>query len=134
MRVSRSGGCMSAIRPHSKRERRRSSSVGIALGGRSLVITIWPPRLWSALKVWKNSSCVLSLPAMNWMSSISRMSTAAVLVAELFAASLADGVDQVVGERLRRDVDDRAAPRHREHVRGRWRAAGGSCPARRRRR
>ena len=32
MRVSRSGGWMSAIRPHSKRERRRSSRVRIAIG------------------------------------------------------------------------------------------------------
>ena len=32
--ISRSGGWMSAIRPHSKRERRRSSSVGISLGRR----------------------------------------------------------------------------------------------------
>ena len=29
----------------------------------------------SALKVWKNSSCVRSLPAKNWMSSISSAST-----------------------------------------------------------
>ena len=35
MRVSRSGGWMSVIRPHSKRERSRSSSVAISRGGRS---------------------------------------------------------------------------------------------------
>jgi hypothetical protein len=40
MRVSRSGGWMSVIRPHSKRERRRDSSVAIARGGRSEEITI----------------------------------------------------------------------------------------------
>ena len=35
MRVSRSGGWMSVIRPHSKRERSRSSSVAMSRGGRS---------------------------------------------------------------------------------------------------
>ena len=40
MRVSRSGGWISTIRPHSKRERRRSSSVTMALGGRSEESTI----------------------------------------------------------------------------------------------
>ena len=40
MRVSRSGGWMSVIRPHSKRLRRRDSSVAIARGGRSEEITI----------------------------------------------------------------------------------------------
>ena len=34
---------MSVIRPHSKRERRRSSSVEISRGGRSDEITIWLP-------------------------------------------------------------------------------------------
>jgi hypothetical protein len=43
MRVSRSGGWMSVISPHSKRERSRSSSVEISRGGRSDEITIWPP-------------------------------------------------------------------------------------------
>jgi hypothetical protein len=43
MRVSRSGAWMSVIRPHSKRERRRASSVAIARGGRSDEITICLP-------------------------------------------------------------------------------------------
>ena len=43
IRVSRSGGWMSVIRPHSKRERRRSSSVAISRGGRSDEITICAP-------------------------------------------------------------------------------------------
>ena len=43
MRVSRSGGWMSVIRPHSNRERNRSSSVAISRGGRSDDITIWLP-------------------------------------------------------------------------------------------
>ena len=41
MRVSRSGGWMSVISPHSKRERRRASSVAISRGGRSEEMTIW---------------------------------------------------------------------------------------------
>ena len=40
MRVSRSGAVRSAIRPHSNRLRRRSSSVRIAFGGRSELRTI----------------------------------------------------------------------------------------------
>ena len=74
MRVSRSGEEMSAIKPHSKRERRRSSRSEISFGVRSEVITICLPAECSALKVWKNSSCVRSLSAMNWMSSIRRTS------------------------------------------------------------
>ena len=70
MRVSRSGVEMSAMRPHSKRDRSRSSSRSIAFGGRSLERTICFPSSWMALKVWKNSSCVPSLPVRNWMSSI----------------------------------------------------------------
>ncbi len=70
MRVSRSGAVRSAISPHSKRERSRSSRVRIALGGRSEDSTICLPSSWIVLNVWKNSSCVRSLSAMNWMSSI----------------------------------------------------------------
>ena len=43
MRVSRSGGWMSVMSPHSNRERRRSSSVAISFGGRSDEITICRP-------------------------------------------------------------------------------------------
>ena len=43
MRVSRSGGWMSVISPHSNRERSRSSRVAISRGGRSDEITIWLP-------------------------------------------------------------------------------------------
>ena len=74
MRVSRSGAVRSAMSPHSKRLRRRSSRVMICLGGRSLESTICLPSSWIALKVWKNSSWVRSLSAMNWMSSMSSTS------------------------------------------------------------
>ena len=43
--VSKSGDWMSAISPHSKRERKRSSIELISLGGQSLEITICFP--WS---------------------------------------------------------------------------------------
>ncbi len=43
MRVSRSGGCMSAMRPPSKRVRSLSSRSDISSGGRSEVMTIWCP-------------------------------------------------------------------------------------------
>ena len=74
MRVSRSGGWMSVISPHSNRERSRSSSVGIARGGRSEEMTICRPASYSELKVWKNSSWIDSLCSKNWMSSISSTS------------------------------------------------------------
>ena len=74
IRVSRSGAVRSAMRPHSKRLRSRSSSVVICLGGRSEERTICFPSSWIVLKVWKNSSWVRSLSAMNWMSSIRRRS------------------------------------------------------------
>ena len=64
------------MRPHSKRLCRRSSRVGIWRGGQSLEITICFWASWSALKMWKNSSWVRSLPAMNWMSSTSSTSMA----------------------------------------------------------
>ena len=61
---------MSAISPHSKRERIRSSNVSISFGGLSDVKMICLPAEWRALNVWKNSSCVLSFPIINWISSI----------------------------------------------------------------
>ena len=59
------GDWMSTVRPHSNRERRRSSSVSISFGGLSEEIIICFLDSYNALNVWKNSSCVLSLPIMN---------------------------------------------------------------------
>src|SRR5579885_3365077 len=50
-RCSYSGGWISASRPHSKRERRRSCRLEMAFGGRSLVTTICLLALCSVLKV-----------------------------------------------------------------------------------
>ena len=45
VRVSRSGGCTSAMSPPSKRVRSLSSKRLISMGGRSAVMTIWWPSL-----------------------------------------------------------------------------------------
>src|SRR6266568_4738131 len=66
---------MSATRPHSKREINRSSSPGISFGGRSEVSTICLCPSNSALNVWKNSSCVISLPSRKCTSSTRKRST-----------------------------------------------------------
>ena len=65
---------MSVIRPHSNRDRSRSSSVSMSRGGRSELITICRPASWSELKVWKNSSWIRSLCSKNCTSSISSTS------------------------------------------------------------
>ena len=95
---------MSAINPHSKRDRSRSSSAGISCGGQSLLRTICFCESYSALNVWKNSVCVPSLPARNWMSSTSSTSTRAIALAEIDHAVVADRVDHLVHEPLGRDV------------------------------
>ena len=51
IRVSSSGGWMSVIKPHSNRERSRSSKVVSCFGGRSLEITICLLALYKVLKV-----------------------------------------------------------------------------------
>ena len=75
MRVSRSGGWMSAIRPHSKRERSRSSSVaslfGRPVGGEDdLLVRV-------VQRVERVEELLLRplLARQNWMSSTSRTST-----------------------------------------------------------
>ena len=74
-RSSKSAGCRSTTRPDWRRERMRSSRSVISAGERSAEITICLPWSIRALNVWKNSSCVLSLPAMNWTSSTINTST-----------------------------------------------------------
>ena len=75
IRVSKSGEEISAISPHSNRERSLASSVSISFGGLSeeiMICFLFPCR---SLNVWKNSSCVASFPIINWISSIRRTST-----------------------------------------------------------
>ena len=73
-RSSRSGGWMSVIRPASNLVRIRSSRVVSSFGGRSEVMMICLLHSCRASKVWKNSICVESLPAMNWISSMRSIS------------------------------------------------------------
>ena len=75
IRVRRSGGSSSTVRPQSKRSRSRSASCASASGGRSLERTICLPAACRALKVWTNSSSVLGLPSSTWTSSISSASS-----------------------------------------------------------
>ena len=104
--VSMSGAWMSAIRPHSKRLCRRSSMVGIWRGGQSELITICFCASCSALKMWKNSSWVRSLPAMNWMSSTSRTSIERYFWRKDGKPVEPDRVDHLVDEAVGRDVED----------------------------
>ncbi len=73
-RVSNSGGSIWTRMPHSKREQSRSSSPFSSLGLRSLERTIWTWWSCRSLKVWKNSSAVLSFPARNCTSSTMKAS------------------------------------------------------------
>ena len=106
MRVSRSGAWMSAGRPHSKRETSRASSFWISLARRSLERTICLPDSNRSLNVWKNSSWMRSLPARNWTSSRSMHVDVPVSLAELDHPVLLQGLDEVVGELLGREVGD----------------------------
>ena len=110
MRTSSSGGSMSASRPHANRVRRRSAMSEISCGLRSAVSTICLWFSWSALNVWKNSSCVPSLPARNWTSSIEQdVDAFAVVAAELVHLAGADRLHVLVHEPLARQVDDARA-------------------------
>ena len=62
------------------------------------------------LKVWKNSSCVLCLPAMNWIFHV------AVFAAEFLARAVLDGLDHLHGEIVAFDVGDLLAGVVVEHV------------------
>src|SRR5712691_11288195 len=96
---------MSPINPHSKRLRKRSSISASSFGGRSLAITICFMDSCSALKVWKNSSCVRSFCARNWMSSTKSTSTSE-LVAKAGHLVVTQRVDHLVGELFTGDVTD----------------------------
>ena len=95
---------MSAISPHSKRERSRSSSAVISCGGASLLMTICLAESNSALKVWKNSVCVLSLPAEELHVVDEQHVDVAVALAEVEDPLVAERVDHLVHEALGRDV------------------------------
>ncbi len=75
MRSSNVVACRSATMPQPSRVRIRSSSPERSEGDLSADTTICLPASTRALKVWKNSSCVLSLPMRNCRSSIISTST-----------------------------------------------------------
>ena len=58
MRVSKSGGWMSAVRPHLNRVMRRSWQPSSFCGGLSEVMTICFPCWSRCSRMWKISSCV----------------------------------------------------------------------------
>src|SRR5882724_1305965 len=115
---------MSATRPHSNREINRSSSPGISFGGRSEVSTICLCPSNSALNVWKNSSCVISLPSRKCTSSTRKRSTRVhYFGAEQFINEVIESIHaRTMSEfrrRYRNDVDlpDRVRGRRGELVR-----------------
>src|SRR3970040_2458725 len=82
---------MSAMRPHSKRERSRSSSVGISLGGLSLVMMI----------------CLRPVFPRQKLDVIDEQYVhVAILIAEFRRFVVPDRVDQFVGKLFAADVDD----------------------------
>jgi hypothetical protein len=95
MRVSRSGGWMSVISPHSNRLRRRSSSVAICLGGRSERVEGVEELLLGAL---------LALQELDVVDQQDVVVPVAAL--EGAGAVVADGVDELVGELLAGHVPD----------------------------
>ena len=86
--------------------------------------------LWlcRALNVWKNSSCVASLLARNWMSSISRMSTLRYNCLKLApSSSRMELMKSLVNSS---ELTYRTGCRCRGGGRNaRWRAAGGFFPS-----
>jgi hypothetical protein len=76
MRVSRSGGWTSVMRPHLEPAAQPLlEATELLRADVTDVMTTCLLALCSVLKVWKNSSCVCSLPARNWMSSMRSTST-----------------------------------------------------------
>ena len=96
---------MSAIRPHSKRERRRSSSSGISLGAESEVSD---DLLAGFVELVEGVEELLLRPllARDELDVVDQEDVdGAVLGAELGDAVVADRVDELVGEALGREVE-----------------------------
>ena len=107
MRVSRSGGWMSVISPHSNRERRRSSSVAMSRGGRSELMIDLPPCLVQRVEGVEELLLdpLLVLEELHVVDQQDVVGAVALL--EPFDPLVAEAVDEVVHERLRGDVADR---------------------------
>ena len=115
MRVSRSGAVRSAMRPHSKRLRRRSSSVVICLGGRSLR----EDDLLAVLVDGVEGVEELLLGALLVGDELDVVDEEQVDLPvarpEVVDATLLDAGDEVVGELLARGVHDALAREARHH-------------------
>ena len=115
MRVSRSGGWTSVISPCSKRERRRSSRVAIALGA---TVGADHDLLAALVQVVERVEELLlgGLAPLQGLDVVDQEDVgAAVAVLERLALAVAHAVDPVVGEGLGGDVVDaelRLGPRH----------------------
>ena len=92
MRVSRSGGWMSVIRPHSKRLRSRASSVAISRGGRSEEMTICRRGLVEAVEGVEE----LLLDPLLVLEELDVVDEEDVVV----AVALLEAVDALVAERV----------------------------------
>ena len=106
MRVSRSGGWMSVIRPHSNRERSRSSSVEISRGGRSERDHDLPAGLVERVEGVEELLLdpLLVLEELDVVDQQQVVGPVALL--EALDPLVAERVDEVVHERLARDVAD----------------------------
>ena len=105
---------MSAIRPHSKRERSLASSVSISFGGLSEEMMICFLLLHGgALKVWKNSSWV-ALFSYNKLNIVDKKHVDATVFLTEFrrggVVSVSDRVDQLVCKGLTCDVEHLCFP------------------------
>ena len=100
MRVSRSGGWMSVIRPHSNRERRRASSVAISFGGRSEREHDLRAGLVERVEGMEELllEALLALEELHVVDQ--QQVVVAVALLEALDALVAERVDEVVDERL----------------------------------
>ena len=101
--VSTSGGCRSAMSPHSNRDRKRSSMSGMSFGNRSLERTICLCASYKALNVWKNSSCVRS-PRQELNVVDHQHVDMPVSLPQVHHLVVADGVDDLIRELLGRQI------------------------------
>ena len=114
MRVSRSGAVRSAMRPHSKRLRRRSSRVVICLGGRSRgqddLLAVLVDRVEGVEEL-----LLRALLVGDELDVVDEEQVdAPVARPELVDRALLDAGDELVGELLARGVDDPLAREARD--------------------
>ena len=133
MRVSRSGAVRSAIRPHSKRLRRRSSRVDDRLrrpvGREHDLLAVLVDGVERVEELF-----LRPLLVGDELDVVDEQQVdAPVARPEVVDPALLDAGDELVGELLAGGVDDALAREARHDLRCRWRASGGSCRGPRRR-